>query len=87
MNLCNLYQIATIPHPASTTRPHIAVRQVTPDPSSLAKGDVFVLDLGERVLQFNTKESSGKERFVAAEFVQSILDGRPMHCELTVCGN
>jgi len=85
MNLYNLYQIATISHRASTTRPHITVRQVTPEPSSLTKGDVFVLDLGERILQFNTSESSGKERFFAAEFVQSIVDGRHAHCELTVC--
>jgi len=85
MNLYNLYQIATVPHLASTARPHISVRQVAPDPSSLMKGDVFVLDLGERVLQFNTKESSGKERFFAAEFAKSIVDGRPAHCELTVC--
>lgn len=87
MNLYNLYQVATVPHLASTARPHISVRQVTPEPSSLIKGDVFVLDLGERVLQFNTKESSGKERFFAAEFVKNIVDGRPAHCELTVCGN
>lgn len=84
-DLHRLYQIIATSHPTPTgTRTHIAVRQVLPEASSLKKGDVFVLDLGTKVLQFNTKLSSGKEKFAAAEFVRNLVDNRKGHCELSV---
>lgn len=43
-----------------------------------------MLDRGSVVLQFNTKHSSGKEKFNAAEFARTLVDGRQGHCELTV---
>jgi gelsolin len=35
-----------------------------------------VLDRGREIWQWNTKKSSGKEKFKAAEFVRAIIDGR-----------
>ena len=50
------------------------------------QGAVYVLDMGQRVWQFNTQESAGKVRFKAAEFVQSLVDERESQCETTVYG-
>lgn len=47
-------------------------------------GDVFVLDKGTEIWQYNSKHSSGKEKFKAAEFVRSIIDGRKNEPVLTV---
>ncbi|KAJ3731195.1 fragmin60 [Lentinula guzmanii] len=52
--------------------------------TGLVEGDVFVLDKGTKVWQLNTKESAGKEKFRAAEFVRSLSDGRKGGCEVTV---
>jgi gelsolin len=46
---------------------------VTPNAESLNKGDVFVLDRGNNILQLNTRASSGKEKFAAAEFVRNLV--------------
>ena len=53
---------------------------------SLVAGDVYVLDKGIDILQLNTKKSVGKERFKAAEFVQSIVSERHGPTEVTVYG-
>jgi gelsolin len=50
------------------------------------EGDVYVLDKGVDILQLNTKKSVGKERFKAAEFVQSIMNERHGPTEITVYG-
>lgn len=65
---------------------NLVVREVALDASSLVVGDVYVLDKGIKLLQFNTKSSSGIERFQAANFVQSIASERRGQCEITVYG-
>ncbi|KAL0571230.1 hypothetical protein V5O48_010737 [Marasmius crinis-equi] len=81
LELNRLYKIS-----ASKFRSHVAliIREVAPEPSSLVKGDVFVLDKGTKILQFNTKASVGKEKFKAAEFVQSLVSARQGQCDVTV---
>lgn len=88
LELRRLYRIKASTHHGigATVKTHISIREVPADVQSLNKGDVFVLDLGSRVLQYNTRESSGKERFLAADFVRGITDSRPGRCEPTVYG-
>lgn len=62
------------------------MREVAADASSLIEGDVYVLDKGTKVLQFNTKASAGKEKFRAAEFVRTLVSPRQGHCDITVYG-
>ncbi|KAJ8480678.1 hypothetical protein ONZ51_g6514 [Trametes cubensis] len=64
--------------------PHLQVREVPVEGASVVQGGVYVLDMGRRVWQFNTQESTGKVRFKAAEFVQSLVDEREGQCETTV---
>ncbi|KAK0464332.1 fragmin60 [Desarmillaria tabescens] len=71
-------------HISFTTENNLVIRQVPAHSSSLIKGDVYVLDKGTKVWQFNTKDSAGKERFRAAEFVRNIVDKRGGQPELTV---
>ncbi|KAI0661985.1 fragmin60 [Cubamyces menziesii] len=66
--------------------PHLQVREVPVEGASVVQGGVYVLDMGRRVWQFNTQESTGKVRFKAAEFVQSLVDEREGQCETTVYG-
>ncbi|KAI0043945.1 fragmin60 [Auriscalpium vulgare] len=68
-------------HPAKST---LAIREVPTAAKSLVEGDVFVLDRGTDIWQLNTKESTGKEKFRAAEFVQSIVNERDGQPEVTV---
>jgi len=70
-----LYHI-TSPFTSAAHAKIVVVREVAPNAQSLRYGDVFVLDQGTTVLQFNMKGSSGKERFKAADFVRSIADHR-----------
>lgn len=88
LEINRLYQISASTHHGvgASTRTHIAIRQVAAEAESLHKGDVFVLDLGTKVLQFNTRDSSGKERFLAADFVRGLVDSRSGQCGLTVYG-
>lgn len=67
-------------------RSNLVVREVLAKDSSLVEGDVFVLDKGRQVWQFNTKTSIGQEKFKAAEFVQSLANDRQGQCEVTVYG-
>ena len=53
----------------------------------MLQGDVYVLDKGEKVWQFNTKNSTGKEKFKAAEFVRTLVEERQGKSELTVYGS
>jgi gelsolin len=67
----------------------LTIMQVKAEPSSLAEGNVFVLDKGTDVWQFDRKSSVGKERFKAAEFVRSLVDANIAmykHCHSTVYG-
>jgi gelsolin len=68
------------------TRSTLVVREVLAEGSSLIAGDVYVLDKGREVWQFNTKASAGQERFRAAEFVQKLVSERKGQCNLTVYG-
>lgn len=72
---------------AHPTKSSLLVRQVQAEASSLVEGDVFVLDKGTDVLQFNTSSSVGKEKFRAAEFVQSLVNERGGSCNSIVYGN
>ncbi|KIK69764.1 hypothetical protein GYMLUDRAFT_34156 [Collybiopsis luxurians FD-317 M1] len=78
--------ITTNPHPSKAHAPAqlLAIREVSFSASSLVEGDVFVLDKGTKVWQLNTKESAGKEKFRAAEFVRSIVETRKGGCDVTV---
>jgi len=79
--IIKLYHIVS-PSSSSAHAKHFIIREVSPNPQSIRYGDVFVLDKGIEVLQFNMKGSSGKERFKAAEFVRSVADSRakcPVH--------
>ncbi|KAG7445801.1 actin depolymerizing protein [Guyanagaster necrorhizus] len=71
-------------HISFTTKNNLVIRQVPARSSSLIQGDVYVLDMGTKVWQFNTKDSAGKEKFRAAEFVRNIVDKRDGQPELTV---
>ena len=59
-----------------------------PQASSLVPGDAYVLDMGSKVWQLNTKGSVGKERFKAAEFAHSLANDRTVTepCEVQVFG-
>lgn len=63
---------------------HLVVREVSPEGASLIPGDAYVLDMGHKIWQLNTKGSVGKERFKAAEFVKSLSDARQGSCDVTV---
>jgi gelsolin len=67
-------------------RSSLIVREVPAEGTSLVRGDVFVLDKGNQVWQYNTKASAGQERYKAAEFVQSLINERKGQCDLTVYG-
>ncbi|KAI9058252.1 fragmin60 [Trametes sanguinea] len=82
-NARRLYRISAIQVPGHAA-PHLQIREVPADGSSVAQGDVYVLDMGDRVWQFNTRGSTGKVRFKAAEFVQSLVSEREGQCEPTV---
>jgi len=65
---------------------NLVVREVPAIAASLVEGDVYVLDKGTHILQFNSKESAGQERFKAAEFAQSLSDERQGQSEIVVYG-
>jgi gelsolin len=61
-------------------RRNVRLRQVPLDPSSVNSGDVFVLDLGLDLVQFNGAQSAGIERAKGAEICRTIdaeRDGKP----------
>ncbi|KAF5380713.1 hypothetical protein D9757_007053 [Collybiopsis confluens] len=88
VNTHKLYRISitTNLHPSKAHSPTqlLAIRQVPFSASSLVEGDVFVLDKGTKVWQLNTKESAGKEKFKAAEFVRSLVETRKGASNVTV---
>lgn len=67
-------------------RSSLVVREIPPTADSLVEGDVYVLDQGHDIKQFNAKGSAGQERFKAAEFVQSLANERKEQAEVTVYG-
>jgi gelsolin len=59
----------------------IEVREVPAAPSSLDKSDVFILDLGLEIIQWNGETSNKDERFKAMEYTQNLKKeraGRPV---------
>jgi len=58
---------------------HVHVREVPLALSSMNDGDVFILDLGTKLYQFNGGESGPSERHKAAEVVQHIKESRNFH--------
>ncbi|KAK0188127.1 actin regulatory protein [Armillaria mellea] len=71
-------------HISFTSENNLVIRQVPAHSSSLIQGDVYVLDRGTKVWQFNTKDSVGKEKFRAAEFAREIVNKREGQATLTV---
>lgn len=80
-NTKRLYKVS-----ASGSR--LLVREVSPEGTSLVPGDAYLLDMGAKIWQLNTKGSVGKERFKAAEFAQSLANERreTVQCEVKVFG-
>jgi gelsolin len=64
----------------------LLVREIPFEISSLVAGDVYILDLGRKVLQFQSKGSSPQEKFKAAGFVQQLIESRKGQSQLVVCG-
>lgn len=65
-------------------RRHVRLTEVPLAAASVNSGDVFVLDLGLRLVQFNGKDSSGRERIKAAELCRAIDDERENLPEVVV---
>ncbi|TDL22195.1 fragmin60 [Rickenella mellea] len=80
----NVFRLYHIGAPSQLNAHSVHIREVVPAASSIFQGDVFVMDRGTEVTQFNTKQSSGKEKFAAAELCRTIVDGRKGHCKLSV---
>jgi len=58
------------------TNKTLFVREVPLEASSVNSGDVYLLDLGKKVVQFQGKECSGVERAKAARLIRAIDDQR-----------
>ncbi|KAJ3124980.1 hypothetical protein HK098_000700 [Nowakowskiella sp. JEL0407] len=54
----------------------LIIREVPLSSKSLNEGDVFVLDAGLQIIQWNGSKASGIEKVKAAEFVRSLDDDR-----------
>ncbi|KAI0632316.1 fragmin60 [Trametes polyzona] len=80
-----LYRVSATQVPGRASA-HLQVRQVPDQAESVVQGDVYVLDMGDKIWQFNTRSSPGKLRFKAAEFVQSLESERGGQPETTVYG-
>ena len=70
----------------TATGTQLIVREVPVEGKSLVPGDAYVLDMGSRIWQLNTKGSVGKERFKAAEFVSALTNERQGASDVTVFG-
>jgi gelsolin len=62
------------------------LREVPAEKESLVEGDAYVLDRGTVVWQLNTKGSSGKEKFKAAEVAHELAEARKGACDVEVFG-
>jgi len=65
-------------------RKRVRLVEVPLDVKSVNSGDVFILDLGLLLIQFNGKESSGLERIKAAEVCRALDDERGSVPEVVV---
>lgn len=87
------HHVSTAPPPetkrlyrVTSTGSQLIVREVRPEGHSLVRGDAYVLDLGGSVWQLNTQGSAGKEKYKAAEFLQSLVSDRQGASDVTVFG-
>ena len=84
LNISKLYRISLVR--TSGGHPSLVVREVPVSADSLVERDVYVLDKGRHILQYNTKGSTGQERFKAAEFAQSLVNDREGKSDVAVYG-
>jgi len=71
-------------HVPTGARVTIVIREVPRAAESLNSGDVFVLDAGTTIYQFQGKTSSGIEKVKAAKFVQGLLEERDGKARIVV---
>jgi len=57
-------------------RKRVRLVEIPLEPKSVNSGDVFILDLGLLLVQFNGRKSSGRERSKAAEVCRALNDER-----------
>ena len=84
LDLHRLYRITLTRLPNG--RSNLQVREVPANKDSLIEGDVFVLDKGSAIWQYNTLGSAGQEKFKAAEFLNNLVNGRQGRGDITVYG-
>ena len=65
---------------------NLIVREVTFHQNNLVVGDVYILDKGDSILQLNSRNSAGQERYRAAEFAQRIMQERQGKPNIEVFG-
>ncbi|EJD55297.1 actin depolymerizing protein [Auricularia subglabra TFB-10046 SS5] len=71
----DVFKLYHIVAPTGGAPSHVIVREVSPQ-APLSYGDVYVLDRGTDILQFNMQGSSGKERFKAGDFARKLSNSR-----------
>lgn len=64
---------------------NIAIRQVPLTPTSLNNSDVFILDAGLVITQFNGEKANGQEKHKAMEYCQA-LEGQRKTAKTNVIG-
>ncbi|KAF8798918.1 fragmin60 [Phlegmacium glaucopus] len=83
LNIRKLYRI-TLTRAPGGSHSSLVVREVPASADTLTEGDVYVLDKGQHILQYNTKGSAGQEKFKAAEFAQVLVNDRESRSDVTV---
>jgi len=63
---------------------NIVVKEVSLNRESLHSNDVFLLDMGLRIIQWNGSESAGLERYSAAKYIQDMENERGTQIDTTV---
>lgn len=62
----------------------VSVRQVSLHPDRVLSSDVFILDLGLHLIQWNGNASSKDERFKAMQYLHTLKSDRGGHCQSEV---
>ncbi|XP_041346983.1 gelsolin-like protein 2 [Gigantopelta aegis] len=60
----------------SGTRKHVLVKEIPLNKSLIKSDDVYILDLGQEVYQFNSSGANKDEEFKAAQFCQQLESER-----------
>jgi len=68
------------------TAKNVVVREVPAHVSSLNKGDVFILDLGTKLIQFVPPKAGAAEKGKATQLARALDDGRGSKVEIHVVG-